>query len=91
MSRRLVGIRHKKEVYIAKHHPLYDMTVGVENMVTRVDSLAPVHEPSGECYWLEATVHWGGETSDTQPELKIRVRTEECDQFVYLVEGDDDE
>lgn len=79
MSRRLVGIRHKTEVYIAKGHPRYDTIDEVPGSFTLVDSL---ESPDGSTIWMQAIAELEGVV------IEIRFRVEECDQFVYLVEED---
>lgn len=86
MSRILVGIRHKGEVYIAEGHPKYgqvgDTTASPSSPIREVDTIEEVREPSGAYNWMQLVTR--PKAGDFNGVMTLEIRIDECDQFVYV-------
>ena len=74
---KLVGIRHKGEAYIAKGHPTYGNVIETPGVIMQVDTIQRLPSPSGVANWMQLSTEMDDVT------IEVRVRVEECDQFVY--------
>lgn len=80
---KLVGIRHKGHTYISRQYPNYDVAEEEPHVLDKADEIeAPPNKEGGQP-WVVITKYL-----PKNKLLELRVRTSECDQFMYLKEDE---
>jgi hypothetical protein len=81
---KLVGVRHKGHTYIMRLYPEYDVAEEEPHMLDKVDEIYAPPTEGGTQIWVHIIRYLPKNKA-----IELRVRTLECDQFMYLKEDDE--